>query len=154
MKEIFLTQGQVALVDDIDYERLNCFKWCAQKDKNTFYARRYLSKKNGKSYMIQMHHEILGIPPKGLITDHRDGNGLNDQRENLRFVTYKQNNQNRKNQESSSKYPGVCWYKTTNKWIANIRINGKQKHLGFFADELEAFEAYRKAVEANGETVI
>ena len=64
MKEIQLTQGQVALVDDADFERLNQFKWHAVKGRNTFYAYRHSPMINGERHTIQMHHEVIGYPPK------------------------------------------------------------------------------------------
>ncbi len=154
MKEIELTQGKVVLVDDCDYERLNRFKWGAHKDGKTFYAKRTSPKINGKQHVIQMHHEIIGRPPRGLMTDHKDGNGLINLRNNLRYVTSRQNNQNRKNMKQSSQYPGVCWHKLRRKWIAMILINGNRKHLGCFTDEKEAFKSYKKAVESLGERML
>lgn len=154
MKEIVLTQNQVALVDDCDYERLNKFKWYAKKHRNTFYAGRNFPRINGKQYRINMHHEIIGSPPVGKMSDHEDGNGLNNQRYNLRHVTNRQNGQNKKNIQKTSKYPGVSWHKASKKWRTTIRINGKHKHLGLFANEVEAFEAYKQAVEKLGEKVI
>lgn len=150
MKEIQLTQGQVALVDDEDFERLNQFKWCAHKDTNTFYAKRWISDKE----MITMHHEILGKPPKGFETDHESGDGLDNQRHNLRFVTHRQNCQNKRNIIKASQYPGVSWHNRSKKWRARIWINNVSKHLGLFVIEMDAFKAYRNAINALGETVI
>lgn len=154
MREIQLTQNQVALVDDDMYEELNQFKWFANKMGNTFYAKRMSPTINGKRHVIHMHHEILGKPPKGLMTDHRDGEGLNNQRKNLRHVTRRQNGQNRKHQKTSSQYPGVNWIKRDKKWMAKIIIDGKTKYLAQLTDERKAFEAYRQAVNAIGEEVL
>lgn len=155
MKKIQLTQGQVASVNDEDFGYLNQWKWFALKDKNIFYAVRQASQAiYGKQFTIRMHHVIIGKPPEGYETDHRDGNGCNNQRKNLRFVTRRQNQQNRKYQNSSSRYPGVCWYKRDRKWQAEIRVDNKYKYLGRFATELEAFNAYKQAVKAIGETII
>jgi hypothetical protein len=154
MREIELTQGKTALVDDSDFERLNQFKWFAQKGKITFYARRMSPAINGKQGVINMHHEIIGRPPIGLMSDHEDGNGLNNLKSNLRFVTNRQNSQNKQNIKKTSKYPGIYWHKKGKKWHARIQINGKTKSLGLFTDEREAFEAYRNAVNALGERVI
>ena len=152
MREIPLTQGKYALVDDEDYGRLKGYKWFARKDKNAFYASRKSPRVNGRQTMIQMHHEVIGQPQKGFETDHRDNNGLNNQRSNLRHVTRRQNQQNRK--YGSSKYPGVSWIKTRRKWLAQITINGINKNLGGFKTELLAFNAYRQAVEQLGEQVV
>ena len=154
MKEISLTQNKIAMVDDDVYEELNQFKWHAAKIRNTFYARRMLPTINGKRGTIHMHHEVMGLPPKGLMPDHEDGNGCNNQRYNLRFVTNRQNSQNKKNVKKTSKYPGVWWVKNRGKWQSAIIVNKKRKHLGSFADEKKAFEVYKKAVNALGEKMI
>jgi len=78
-----------------------------------------------------------------LVVNHIDFNKTNNNVNNLEIVTARENT-NRKHIESTSKYTGVHWYKITNKWRAVIVINGKQKHLGYFVDELEASEAYQK----------
>jgi hypothetical protein len=152
MKEIPLTQGKVALVDDEDYEWLNQWKWCAYKNKNTFYAARHTKTENGKQTMIRMHIEVIG-KREGLITDHINGNGLENRRENLRHVTRRQNGQNR-HDERSSKHPGVSWYKRDKNWQATIQVNGKRKHLGYFSNEADAFRAYCSAVKSLGESML
>ena len=154
MKEIPLTQGKVALVNDEDFEKLNQFKWCVYRYGHLFYAGRAKSVGRRKQTTIRMHHEIIGKPSKGFETDHEDGNGLNNQRYNLRHVTHRQNCQNYKNIVKTSRYPGVCWYKEGKKWRATIKINGKQKSLGYFMLETDAFAAYRIAVEDLGQIVI
>ena len=53
----------------------------------------------------------------------------------------------------SSQYKGVCWYKSTNKWISYIKINGKTKHLGLFTSEEEAYEAYQNALKEKMNTI-
>jgi hypothetical protein len=153
MREIRLTQGKVALVDDDDFEALNKFKWYASKDKNTHYADRHSTYVDGKRKTIRMHCEIIGAL-SGLVTDHIDGNGLNNQKSNLRIVTIRQNCQNKKGIIKSSEYPGVRWRNNRNKWEAGIKLSGKDKFLGHFISETEAFDAYRKAVETIGESVI
>ncbi len=154
MKEIFLTQEQIALVDDEDFEYLNQWKWYATKNCNTFYAVRAGGIVNGSMTIIRMHTVILGKPPNGLVTDHENGNGLDNQRYNLGHVTRRQNHQNRKHQNSSSQYPGVCWATNDKKWQANITINGKTKYLGQFINEREAFDAYKQAINIIGQTII
>ena len=154
MREIQLTQGKVAQVDDEDFEELNQFKWFARKLRNTYYVGRnsiYVSGEKRK--VIDMHCIIIG-KLKGLQTDHIDGNGLNNQKNNLRFVTKRQNNQNRKNQIRTSEYPGVCWEKRRKKWRSRITINRIEKHLGYFESEIDAFNVYRQAVNAIGEKVV
>lgn len=131
-KEIPLTQGKVALVDDEDYERLNQFKWFASKNGKTYYAIR-------KSKIL-MHRTII-TPPSGFEIDHINGNGLDNRRENLRIVSHRENCQN-KHIEKTSKFPGVTWNKQHKKWHAHVRILGKNRYLGSFDDEVEAAKAY------------
>ena len=153
MREIQLTQGKVAQVDDEDFEELNQFKWCAGKYGKMHYAMRQSATLNGKRRIIRMHYAIVGKLPD-LEIDHIDGNGLNNQKSNLRFVTHRQNGQNNKNAIKTSQYPGVCLDKRRNKWIAQIQINGANKFLGYFTSEINAFNTYRKAVNVIGEQVI
>ena len=142
-------------MDDADFEGLNRYKWYAHKSKNTYYAGRRIGK-NRTFRMHQeicMHQEILGKKP-GFITDHIDGDGLNNCRKNLRHVTPRQNRQNL-HIKKSSRYPGVHWYKARGQWYAQIRLQGKNYFLGHYANEREAFEAYRRAVkERTGEDVL
>jgi hypothetical protein len=155
MKEIALTQGKFALIDDCDYKRLNRFKWIAFKNGHVFYASRSLPRGERKSRTFYMHWEVIGKPPKGFETSHQDGNGLNNQRNNLQNGTKRQNQQNRiHGRKKSSQYPGVSWAKHRQKWSAQIKINGIKKHLGLYINEKEAFDAYRQTVEGLGETVI
>ena len=155
MKEIQLTQGMVALVDDDMYEELSQYKWYTHRPKkHLYYAQRNAPTINSKRGTIRMHHIVAGFPLNGLMTDHRDGNGLNNQRENLRFVTSRQNSQNRQTVTKTSCYVGVYWHKQGKKWAVYIRENGAKKYVGLFTNELQAFLAYQQAVESLGQTVI
>lgn len=142
------------MVDDCDFKRLNQFKWYAHKRHNIFYAARMARFSDGKRYAIHMHHEIIGTPPCGFMPDHRNGQGIDNRRKNLRFVTNRQNQQNQKNYKSTSKFPGVCWDKARQKWKAAIQINKKTKHLGRFINEKKASEAYKQAVNELGEEMV
>ena len=144
MKEIQLTQGKVALVDDEEFEKLNQFKWCAKKDGNTFYAIRGI-RIGSKTQTIQMHNFIMN----GKGVDHIDHNGLNNQKSNLRFCTQSENMMNRsKGGNCTSIYKGVSFHKRDKIWRAKIHINGKDIHLGNFISEIEAAKAYNnKAIE-------
>ena len=150
MKEIKLSQNKVALVDDEDFEYLNQFKWYALKKSNTYYAVRNIRLANGKQTSIRMHRVILNVP-KGMETDHKNQNGLDNQRENLRICTRQENAMNgSSHKDSSSKFKGVSWY--DRKWHSQIEYKGVSKHLGGFLLENEAALSYnKKAIELFGE---
>ena len=155
MKEIKLTQGKVTLVDDEDFEILNKYKWHAWKGRNTYYARRKLSDINGKFAQTFIHWEVLGgRPESGYVTDHINGNGLLNIKNNLRVVTRRQNCQNKRNIMTTSQYPGVHWDKARNKWMAKIRIYGVAKNLGRFKIETDAAAAYERAVVGMAQDII
>jgi len=145
MREILLTQDKVALVDDEDYEKLNQYKWHADKDKTTFYARR-TTYCDGKQINVKMHRFIMNVS-RGIEVDHRDFDGLNNQKYNLRTATRFNNNCNKKKygKGSTSQYKGVGYYPRYKKWLARIGLNGKRKCLGYFDDEIEAAKAYDRA---------
>jgi len=146
MKQISLTQGKMALVDDEDYEYLNQWKWYAhcRKNSNIFYACRWdKSRKEHPRKIIRMHRFILQ-PTKNLQVDHIDGNGLNNQRSNLRLCTGQQNSQNcRLARHNTSGYKGVTFDRTG--YRARITFNRKQILLGYFSTPEEAAQAYNKA---------
>jgi hypothetical protein len=139
MKQIPLTQGKFALVDDEDYEWLMTWKWCTANCRNLVYARAY------DNYgMFSMHRLLMLYPPSPYHIDHINHNGLDNRRVNLRVVTSRQNQHNRQYQ-GSSKYPGVYWNKRDLAWYSHIRINGKLRHIGVFQSELNAGLAYQIA---------
>jgi hypothetical protein len=140
MREIKLTRGQAALVDDEDFESLNAHKWTAAKTRYTWYAQRTVGPRGGQR-LVLMHAVIAGTP-KGSKTDHVDGNGLNNGRSNLRVCTTGQNqhNQIRKQEGRSSRFRGVHW--SGGKWQATIACKGRSMYLGRFESEYSAAGAY------------
>jgi len=146
MKEIPLTRGLVALVDDEDFDRIASLKWHASKKG---YATRNFMRKDGlgKQYKLPMHRYILGIDLHDPSTvDHIDGNKLNNQKANLRMCGLAGNMQNRpKTCRNTSGYKGVSWDKTCNKWSARIRCNGTSVYLGTFESASDAHKAYCQA---------
>jgi hypothetical protein len=160
VRQIPLTQGKVALVDDDDYERLSSHKWHAvavrrKHGPSVFYAARTINgrREDGSrtAHREYMHRVVLGIDG---VADHRDGDGLNNQRSNLRPATTSQNGANRRRGSASpsSRFKGVCWHRRCRRWQAGIRVQGQSRYIGFFTDEEEAARAYdRVAREAWGE---
>ena len=145
-KQIELTQGLVALVDNEDYKRLNKYKWRAYKNKHTFYACRNINLENGKQTTVQMHREILGlVPGDGKITDHRNRDGLDNRRLNLRIVSRTINNRNhRKRADNSSGHNGVHWETRDKKWRVQIGVDGKLIRLGYYDELDDAVEARKQ----------
>jgi len=139
MKQIILTQGKITFVDDEDYLFLNQWKWQAQKGARTYYARRTDYTNRGK-VSVTMHRLLL----EGKFIDHRDGDGLNNQRNNLRSCTRAENNRNKK-ASGFCKYLGVTLKKQTNRWVARIMADRKAIHLGYFPNADLAAAAYDNA---------
>lgn len=153
MKEIKLTQGKVALVDDDDYDALVLRKWRAvNHDRNgRWYAFGSSGYGRGNTHTIRMHRIILSAP-EGVDVDHINGNGLDNRKSNLRIATEGQNAQNRRKTEchTSSKYKGVC--RRGNRWEARVMKNKKTYWLGTFETQIDAARAYdKKAMELFGE---
>jgi hypothetical protein len=148
MKLIPLTQGLFAMVDDEDYQEVIKSKWQAWKSQQTYYATR---RPKGKE-TSRMHRLIMG-DIKNITYDHIDGNGLNNQKSNLRVATCMQNNQNRgKKINSKSKYKGVSWKQKEEKWYARAGGDKNRYSLGFYDTEEAAAKAYdKKAKELFGE---
>lgn len=140
--------GRVALVDDRDYELVMQYRWYVLERPGTE-TRRPVGpyaganwKEQGRTRHILMHCLIMGV--KGI--DHRDHDGLNNQRSNLRVATGSQNNQNmRPKRGARSPYKGVTWSSQHRKWQARIKADGYIHHLGSFLSELEAAYAYDAA---------
>jgi hypothetical protein len=141
MKEITLTQGKIALIDNEDFEKVSKFKWNANFQHTDWYARSW---KNGKRLL--MHRFIMGIEDSNILVDHRNHNTLDNQKTNLRIATKAQNCRNKKHRNNTrSIYSGVSWHKASNKWIAKICVNYKNIHLGIFDIEGDAAIAYNMA---------
>lgn len=155
MKTIELTQGKVALVDDADYKWLSQWNWGLSTHPNIFYAKAWINSK-----ATYMHRLILGLTDRKIHTDHKDHNGLNNQRDNLRRCTSSENQKNAR-ASGKSKYLGVSFYTPqkdnkhkrfkngkpykSNRWKASFHIGKKLKFLGYFETQLEAAIIYNIA---------
>jgi len=149
MKEIKLPSGHVCQVDDIDYGHLMQFKWFIWIGKTNTYARTCFNLPDGKRSWVYMHRMIM---PNTKEVDHKDKNGLNNTRNNLRAASRSDNMKNRAIR-GSSRYRGVSRH-LNYCWLAKINIDGKQKHLGCFRDEMEAARAYDKAAIATAKKTV
>ena len=155
MKEIQLTQGKVALVDDEDFEYLNQWRWCL---RGTGLSKSYAIRGFRKSKTcnitgsISMHRQLMR-PEKGYVIDHVDGNTLNNQKSNLRICTQSQNCRNQKiGKSNTSGYKGVSYNKGQGKYNSRIKFNKKSIHLGCFVNLKDAARAYNSAaVKYHGE---
>ncbi len=135
-KQIPLTQGKFAIVDDEDYDFLMKLKW--------HFTHGYARHSSG-SKKIYMHRIISGALD-GQSTDHIDGDKLNNIRQNLRVCAHRQNLCNmKKKTPHSSLFKGVSWKKHIKKWVAYIKVDGRNIHLGVFFNEADAALAYNEA---------
>lgn len=149
MKEIELSQGYKALVDDADFEWLSQWKWSADVRPHTVYAVRRCKDEDGY-FPLHMHRAIMQ-PPDGLTVDHRNRNGLDNQRDNLRHATGTQQQANKVGHGQSG-VKGVSFHR--GRWRAVTQVEGRQVHLGRFDTIEEAAAAYKEATYAlHGEFV-
>jgi hypothetical protein len=152
MKEIQLTQGKVALVDDEDFEYLKQFKWYANNLKGKFYAVR--SEWINKEYKgCLLMHRVIMNPTKGLVVDHINGDTLNNQKNNLRNCTHADNIKNQKLSISNKTgFRGVSWHKNNKVYESRIRSNNISYHIGSFNNPIDAAKAYNEcAIKFHGE---
>ncbi len=148
MKEIPLSKGKVALVDDEDYERVTAIKWAASQTGKKWYGRGHIpgSGKNGKCFSL---HRFVSGASSGEEVDHINGDGLDNRRSNLRICTSQQNKRNMAKQSGkSSKFKGVSYNKSHRRFEAYITVSYKRVRLGMHACEEAAARAYDAAALA------
>ena len=154
MKIIPLTKGYVAIVDDEDFATLATHKWCvsvvATGNRTLFYAVR---RQKGSSKLTLMHR-VITHAPEGMEVDHKDGNGLNNVKKNLRMCTRAQNcyhSSPRKIINRASTYKGVSFRSRKQSrhkpWVAQLVLNGKHALYKEYATEHEAAQAYNQAAK-------
>lgn len=132
MKEIQLTRGYVAIVDDEDFPAVSRFKWSAGTANGGVYAIR-MEKVSGKKKQFSIHRMLMGNP-KGKQVDHINHDTLDCRRANLRVATCAQNQWNRKGPQKNSTtgVRGVQWRKDRKTFIVRLKVNGVLKHIGSF----------------------
>jgi len=138
VREVELTQGKVALIDDEDFELVSQYNW---KFSNRGYAaRNYWI--DGKSKTLLMHRLIMS-PPEGVFIDHINGDTLDNRKQNLRLVRNQQNCCNQKlGLRNKSGYKGVYQSKGRKKWTASLKTKGKTYYLGDFESKHDAARMY------------
>lgn len=161
MRRVPLTKGLFALVDDGDFELASAFRWQALRHGRVTHAIR-TQKQLGVKRTIYMHRWLLGAR-RGVEVDHRNGDGLDNRRGNLRLCTHAQNavNWKRSSATKSSRFHGVCWNGRRARWrvviCAGRRPKGpaKQIYIGVFRAEEDAARAYdRAALKRHGQFAV
>jgi hypothetical protein len=144
MKTISLTKGYNTLVDDDDYDELSKYKWSTDyNNDHCIYAFRTVNKRS-----IRMHQHIMGTANlKGIIVDHKNGNGLDNQKINLRIATKQQNAFNSRPKTYLPKGVTKLSRLRTRPFQARIAINGQQIHLGYYSTQYDAANAYNIAAQ-------
>lgn len=139
-----LTRGYFATIDASDHHLVDFYKWCASEKRcraTGKVLRVYAMTWTGTEFAL-MHVLIFGRSGKDI--DHKDGDGLNNRRSNLRLASRSQNNANaHKRSGTSSRYKGVHFHSQSKKWSAQIR----KRHLGQFREEFDAAQAYNFAAQ-------
>ena len=141
--DVHLTRGYFAIVDEADAERVLAYKWHARPDGQTVYAGRNVRLPDGRRATQLLHGYLTGYAR----TDHINGDGLDNRRNNLRKSTAVENGWNRRpNRGSHLGLKGVSWHGRTGKWQAQIRVgDGRRLYLGLYATAEEAGLAYDAA---------
>lgn len=131
-----LSQNKFAKVDDADFEWLSHYKWCANYQHGHWYAVCKLG---------VMHRLILNVQKNEKI-DHKNDNGLDNRRTNIRICSRANNMRNRKRHKNNvCGYKGVSWHKTNKKWQVSIQFNEKSMNLGYFDSKIKAAKVYDQA---------
>lgn len=139
--EIPLTKGFVAMIDLDDYQDISRFNWHAQINRNTVYALRSYKDENGVWRKELMHRRILKMVDR---VDHRNHNGLDNRRTNLRQASKSQNQYNRsgRRKDNTSGFQGVSWNSRDLVWQAKAAADGVNYALGSYSSAEEAARAY------------
>lgn len=145
-KQIQLSKGKFATVDEEDFEYLNQWKWYVNSDGYAVRSERFKTESGRISTRtIRMHRVIAQAPPTYEV-DHKFGDRLDNRKQNLRICTQSENCMNKTlSSKNSSGFKGIMWHKRNLRWIARIKVNGKLIHLGSFTCKIQAAKAYNEA---------
>ncbi len=142
-----LTKGYEAIIDAADVPLVDGINWRAKPHGKTIYATASSPKNGGGQRTIYLHRVIM-LATEVDEVDHRDGNGLNNRRLNMRAANHAQNCQNRSvRRDNLSGVKGCMFSKAKNAWIVRIVANGKRKTVGMFSTSEDAHRAYSAASE-------
>jgi len=146
-RRIELGAGEFTIVDPEDYRRFGGFNWYVGGHGTKYYALRTVKNGENEITTVRLHREIMQ-PKDGMVVDHRNGDSLDNRRENMREATQGQNMYNRKKRRNSkSRFVGVWLDKNRGLWAAQIKDSGKKHFLGRFESEEEAARAYDAAAK-------
>lgn len=138
LTELYTVRGETILVSPEDYRSLARYQWRI----NAGYAVRQVYAGGGRAnrrFKYQSLHRLVLPPQEGMVTDHINGKKSDNRRENLRYASVQDNNRNTRNSPASNTgLRGVHRIKGTNVYLANIRHEGKVRHVGRFLDPVEA----------------
>lgn len=130
-------------IDPRDHEKMMVHRWNLSPDG---YVVRHVTRAGGKKKTIRLHR-VVNRTPEGMLTDHVNGNKLDNRRQNLRSATPSQNNANSRPRPRRSRYRGVYWHNQAGKWVSQISVNGTVRHLGLFRSEDRAGRAYDEVAQ-------
>jgi hypothetical protein len=146
-RKIYLDEEIYTIVEPEDYYYLKQFNWHLYGNNHKYYARCEIRTGRAKTKTTAMHR-MLTNAPKGVLVDHKNGDSLDNRRENLRFATHQQNMHNsRKQANCTSKYLGVSWHKSRKKWRATLNCNKKCVLRKYFDSETDAAKAHDEAAK-------
>lgn len=145
--KIPLTRNFEALIDKQDFEIVRQYKWHTHEShKGYFYAVTNIRLSCGKRAILKMHRLLLGLHDRNVKVDHKDGNGLNNKRSNIRICTQGQNVLNTSVQKNNTTgLKGVSFSKKRNVYVARLMFNGEYKLCKQFKTAEEAYKAYCEA---------
>jgi hypothetical protein len=147
MKQIILKSqkygNQICYYNDLDHDVLSNYKWSLSKGRNTFYCRTNAPHPIRGTQGFGMHQLLMGFPK---CVDHKDRNGLNNTRDNLRSTSVQNNNRNAtKQRNNTTGYRGVDYNKNHKSFRARVNINRKSVYCRYFKTAEEAAKAYNEA---------